>query len=791
MKKTPGFFIYAYVLTLASLLLISSCVYSQVPQSIHYQSVLRDGTALMKNHPIDVRFSVLERTSGNVIFQEIHQDSTNDFGLVNLAIGEGLAQVGQMSLINWGTGAYDLKVEIDTGSGFRDMGSSPLVSVPFSLYADKSRMSDSMKLNHLLDVSAEVIAPGEVLKWNGLAWAPANDNVATGGGVVNTLPRLTGDGTSSNPLDLASQGATSGQVLKWDNANWTPGQDLVTDADADPGNELQSLSISGTDLSLSGGGGTISLPNGLWNANASNIYYSNGGVGIGTSNVDPEARLHITLPNSGNFARLLIESPANNVGFGVLFAQPSQDWYIGQNIGNWNDGRFQIAPDGSNHWLTMLPNGNVGLTRTGLTTPFARFQVPQNGDMDGASGLDVTQAAIFIGETQNAGIAIDRDQIESVANTLKINTLTNTDVVIASTSTSDGEVGIKVDAPKADFHVGEGMTILFGADTLGKSNFYPDPKMMFMPGRGGAFRVGQLNADGSIIGGTGWNFWNWSNIGWASVAIGNNTKASGAGSVALGIRAQSTNFGSVALGHLARTRGNSAVSAGYYTRADAFVGMAVGAGNVGGGSNNTWNALDPIFEVGNSIDTTNRSNAFTVLKNARVGINTPNPQSMLDIEQPNPGPGNGVFIHLPGTGHWETSVDQSADYNFYFNNALKSYILDTDGSYIKTSDRKLKYNIQPLQPVLSRVLQLKPSTYQYRDNAPGSALSTGFIAQDVVSLFPNQVVEKDGIKALKYDEFSVLAIQAIQEQQALIEEQKREIKELQKRLDVLEKAMKK
>ena len=168
-----------------------------------------------------------------------------------------------------------------------------------------------------------------------------------------------------------------------------------------------------------------------------------------------------------------------------------------------------------------------------------------------------------------------------------------------------GLVGVNTDTLRAPFHVGEGKTVLFGNDTLGKTSFSPDAKMMFIPGRGGAFRVGQLNADGSIIGGTGYDFWNPANIGWASIAIGNNTRANGSGSVALGIRSHAGNFGSVALGHLSRTLGNSAMSAGYYTRADAFVSIAVGAGNVGGGNPNTWIDTDPIFEVGNSTDTTN------------------------------------------------------------------------------------------------------------------------------------------------------------------------------------------
>ncbi|MCB2220286.1 MAG: tail fiber domain-containing protein [Bacteroidetes bacterium] len=642
--------------------------FSQSPQAFKYQAVARNNTGdLIINQLISVRISILQGTpGGSLVYREVHNVATNEFGLFSLEIGNPSAIItGIFENIEWGIDAYFLQIEIDPngGSTYIDMGTSQMVSVPYALFSQNSG-------------------------------------------------------------------------------------------------------------------------NSYWGKEFNNVFYDEGAVGIGTPFIAPHALLHMVLPGSGDFDRFQIESPSDNVGFGILFAQPSMEWYVGQNIGNWDDGRFQIVPGVSDKWMTLLSNGNLGLTKAGFTTPLARFQVPQNGNMSAGSSLDVTQAAIYIGENMTTGMAFDRDQIESVNNDLKINFQTSTNISLAN---GGGQVGIGVEIPKAPFHVGEGNTVLFGADTLGKTNFYPDPKLMFLPAKGGAFRVGQLNADGSLTTGTGYNFWDPSNVGWASIAIGNNTRASGAGSVALGIRANAINFGSVALGHLSRTKGNSAVSAGYYTRADAFVSMAVGAGNVGGGSSDSWINTDPIFEVGNSIDTNNRSNAFTVMKNGRVGINHSNPQSMLDIEQPNSGVGNGVLLNLQGYGHWETGVDYASDYNLYYNNVLKAYILDTDGSYINTSDGNLKQNIQRIGPVLANVLQLKPSTYQFVNNPPGSSLSTGFIAQEVENLFPEQVVEKDGIKGIKYSEFSIIAIKAIQEQQEIIDSQQKQIDDLEERIAKLEK----
>lgn len=68
--------------------------------------------------------------------------------------------------------------------------------------------------------------------------------------------------------------------------------DQVDDADADPNNEIQNISLSGSELSISGGD-TVTLPaDNDWGLNGSAIYNLNSGsVGIGTSS--PQKKLHV------------------------------------------------------------------------------------------------------------------------------------------------------------------------------------------------------------------------------------------------------------------------------------------------------------------------------------------------------------------------------------------------------------------------------------------------------------------------------------------------------------------
>ena len=249
--------------------------FSQAPQGINYQAVIRDGTSLLINQNVNIQFSLLQNEV--LIYQEIHTAQTNTQGLINLILGEGTDLVGTFSTLDWSLPNWSLKVEIDTGSGFVEMGTQALQSVPFSLYADKASIADQMLISDLLDVSNIAPSVGEVLKWNGSSWEPTVDNVASGGGAVNTTARIIGDGTIGNPLDIADQGANTGEVLKWDGNNWVPQIDETDDADADPGNEIQSLSLAGNNLMLSNGGGSVLLPTGT-------TYSAGAGIGI-TGNV--------------------------------------------------------------------------------------------------------------------------------------------------------------------------------------------------------------------------------------------------------------------------------------------------------------------------------------------------------------------------------------------------------------------------------------------------------------------------------------------------------------------------
>ncbi|MCF0051583.1 hypothetical protein LXM25_16060 [Dyadobacter sp. LJ53] len=112
---------------------------AQAPEQMNYQAVARNAAGIaLSNQNITLRLSVRhDSPSGNAEYSETRSVTTNNLGLFTVAIGSnGATDVsGSMNAANWENGPKFLKVEIDPsgGNAFTDMGSSQLLSVPYSL----------------------------------------------------------------------------------------------------------------------------------------------------------------------------------------------------------------------------------------------------------------------------------------------------------------------------------------------------------------------------------------------------------------------------------------------------------------------------------------------------------------------------------------------------------------------------------------------------------------------------------------------------------------------------------
>lgn len=127
------------ILRVIFLVLLVKTGYSQSPQSFNYQGVARDLAGIpLPLKTISIRITILKGSpTGSESYKEIHQTTTNPLGLFTLQIGQGTIILGSFSSIEWGTAAHFVQIEIDAngGSDYQYVGTSPLLSVPYALYA--------------------------------------------------------------------------------------------------------------------------------------------------------------------------------------------------------------------------------------------------------------------------------------------------------------------------------------------------------------------------------------------------------------------------------------------------------------------------------------------------------------------------------------------------------------------------------------------------------------------------------------------------------------------------------
>ena len=120
--------------------IITLTISAQAPQGFNYQAAVRNNIgALIINKNVTFKFNIIPTSAtGTPVYTESQTVTTDDLGAVNLFIGKGTPITGTFAAIDWATGTYFLGIELNTGDGFKAMGTSQLLSVPYALYANNS-----------------------------------------------------------------------------------------------------------------------------------------------------------------------------------------------------------------------------------------------------------------------------------------------------------------------------------------------------------------------------------------------------------------------------------------------------------------------------------------------------------------------------------------------------------------------------------------------------------------------------------------------------------------------------
>lgn len=183
-----------------------------------------------------------------------------------------------------------------------------------------------------------------------------------------------------------------------------------------------------------------------------------------------------------------------------------------------------------------------------------------------------------------------------------------------------------------------------------------------------------------------------------------------------------------------------------------------------------------------------------------IGTTTPNSAYTLDVA------GTGRFtsnVEITGTVKAITqltasSISSSTNITtgkIYFTPAVSGFdsylcIKNSNGEIVReTSDARLKENITYFdnQEMLNVALQLKPAKYSWIERENPEEIDVGFIAQDVLSVFPPAVgAEYQGYYGFKINKIIPVAIGAIKQLKQENDELKQKLNEVLARLSALE-----
>jgi hypothetical protein len=131
MKKRMHLIVSGLAMTLL-IISLTQTIQAQAPAGFNYQAVLRNAEGeILESQDVNVGIALVQGSAGGTqVFSETHVTSTTAHGLVNLQVGT--VNPTAFAGIDWAAGPYFIKTSVN---GI-EMGTSPLMSVPYALFAE-------------------------------------------------------------------------------------------------------------------------------------------------------------------------------------------------------------------------------------------------------------------------------------------------------------------------------------------------------------------------------------------------------------------------------------------------------------------------------------------------------------------------------------------------------------------------------------------------------------------------------------------------------------------------------
>ena len=267
------------ILLLVTIATITLSSFGQAPEGFKYQAVVRDASnTILNNQAVGMRMTIQQGSiGGTTVYQETFAPTTNAYGLVNLEIGAGTVVSGNFTTIDWANGPYFIETAVDVtgGTSYAVMGTSQLMSVPYALHANTAENvtndlvddADADPNNEIQAVSFSndtlYLSNGGQVYLGSYGVDLVDDADADPNNEIQDLQLLgniltiTNNGTATS-IDLSSYlDNTDTQLDETAVDAFVSNNGYITspnDADADPNNEIQTISRTGTTVTLSNGG---------------------------------------------------------------------------------------------------------------------------------------------------------------------------------------------------------------------------------------------------------------------------------------------------------------------------------------------------------------------------------------------------------------------------------------------------------------------------------------------------------------------------------------------------------
>ncbi|MDZ4823189.1 MAG: tail fiber domain-containing protein, partial [Flavobacteriales bacterium] len=538
----------------------------------------------------------------------------------------------------------------------------------------------------------------------------------------------------------------------------------ISATDASNTNEIQTITLSGANLSLSNGGGSVTLPTGTTYSAGSGISIAGNAISASDASATNELQ---TLSVNGNTMSItggntvnLPAGAAYTQGDGIILNgteisavdesatnELQTISILGNTISVSNGGNAVAIP---NSWISVggehivNPNaGNVAIDPLAFSIPTASLDVYRGTGLDGTAAFRGSVHSSHFNYATNEDTFIRAGKTSS---NVYINDSHNGNVNIA---TGGGGVGIGVNSNlsyKAQLasNFGKGMRI----DVSGTSATTPEGLTISMTSASSLNKYGLYGESSGL--GTGGNFGVVGNAmgGASGYKIGVLGTANGTGLSAPSIGVQgvaSSSSGSANFGlHGLAVTATTAANFGVYALASA-------------------SSQGTSFVPNESLNGTAYPNNF---------------HEIFSVY--------GDYDYLtPGNQGWAG----------FFNGDVYAYNV-----FYQSSDSTLKTNVQTIAHGLEAVKSLRPVSYQMKESAGRDSkfsdeTSYGFIAQEVYDVLPELVTalvhpvdvkmhgDERALLALNYDGFIPVLTSAVQEQHGQMEALQQENKKLIEQLN--------